>query len=109
MSKPKYMDDYNYHDWSQFMVRSPKQRPIGAHFAAVLFETRNEWTPPYDRYDEPTGSSSTIEYVSYFAFPDKQTLSEWVSRAAKNKMQFFCFEVKKIGSVEVKVNVDIEV
>ncbi len=25
----KYMNDYNYHDWSKFMVRSIKEKPSG--------------------------------------------------------------------------------
>lgn len=105
----RLMDDYNYHDWSEFMVRSPKDAPKKAHFAAVLFETRNEWTPPYDRFDDAGGTSSTIEYVQYFAFPDKELLSAWILRATKDKKKFFFFEVKKLGEVELKVNVDVEV
>lgn len=107
MRNGKYMDDYNYHDWSQFMVRTPKERPTGPHFAAVLFGTRTEWTPAYDRND--TASSCSVSEITYFAFPDKATLSEWVLRASKEKKEFFFFEVKKVGEAELKVNVDVEV
>ena len=107
MTPRKYMDDYNYHDWSRFMVREPKQRPTGPHFAAVLFETRTEYTPSYDQ-DDP-GSSCSVPDIHYFAFPDRETLQKWVLRAAKDKKQFFCFEVKRLASVELKVNVELEV
>ena len=107
MRNGKYMDDYNYHDWSKFMVRTPKEKPTGPHFAAVLFDTRTEWTPAYDRHD--TDSSSTVPDIHYFAFPDQETLREWVLRAAKDKKQFFFFEVKKLGEAELKVSVDLGV
>lgn len=103
------MDNYNYHDWTKFMVRTSKEKPTGSHFAAVLFETKSEWTPPYDHHDNPGGSSSTVPTVTYFAFPDKETLGEWVLRAAKDKKEFFFFEVKKVGQAELKVNIDVSV
>lgn len=34
----KYLDDYNYHDWSKFMVQQPSEKPKGPHFAGVLFD-----------------------------------------------------------------------
>jgi len=107
MRNGKYMDDYNYHDWSQFMVRQPKDKPKGPHFAAVLFDSRTEYTPPYDRDD--TGSSCEVPVINYFAFPDQATLKEWVLRAAKDKKQFFFFEVKKVGQAELKIDVDLGV
>ena len=99
----KYMDDYNYHDWAKFMVTRPDQRPVGAHFAAVMFETRQE----YDRDD--TGSSYTVPAIVYFAFPDQETLSEWTLRAMKDKKKFFFFKVEKLGNAELKVDVDVEI
>ena len=73
MRNGKYMNDYNYHDWSKFMVRTPKERPLGPHFAAVLFGTRTEWTPAYDLNDSE--SSCSVPEITYFAFPDKATLT----------------------------------
>lgn len=107
MRSDKYMDNYNYHDWSKFMVRTPKERPTGPHFAAVLFGTRIEWMPAYDEHD--SDSTYSVPEITYFAFPDKETLSEWVLRAAKDKKEFFFFEVKKVGEVELKVSVDVGV
>ena len=94
MSEKKYMDDYNYHDWSKFMVREVKDKPKGPHFAAVLF----------DSHYEHSGYETN---VVYFAFPDQTTLSEWVLRAAKDKKHFFFFEVKKLGNAELKIDVDL--
>lgn len=101
------MMDYNHYDWLKFAVCSPEKQPTSPHFAAVLFEKRDDWTPPYDQHDPREGTVSTFKYVTYFAFLDKQTLDAWVSCAIKNKMKFFCFEVKKVGLVEVNVGVDV--
>lgn len=103
----KYLDDYNYHDWAKFMVQDVKNKPVGPHFAAVLFGTRTEHIPAYDRDDSPT--SSTVSEITYFAFPDKETLSEWVLRASKENKNFFFFEVKKLGQAQLNVNVDLGV
>ena len=103
----KYSNDYDHYDWAKFIVKSTKDRPIKPHFAAVLFGTRNEFTPAYDKYD--TDRSVTVPDITYFAFPDQATLSEWIVRASKDKKEFFFFEVKRIGSVELKVHVDLDV
>lgn len=100
MKKP-YMDDYNYHDWSKFMVHEPKQKPVGPHFAGVLFDSHRECSG----YDGD--SSYSVPNTVYFAFPDQDTLKEWVLRAAKAGKQFFFFEVKKLGNAELKVDVDL--
>ncbi len=97
----KYMDNYNYHDWSKFMVREPNDKPKSPHFAAVMFDSHSE----HSGYEGE--SSYQVPNVVYFAFPDKETLKEWVLRAAKDKKQFFFFEVKKIGEAELKVDVDV--
>jgi hypothetical protein len=101
----KYMDDYNYHDWTQFMVDRPEKKPKGPHFAAVLFDTRTEWMPAYDSHD--SDSSSTVPDIHYFAFPDKETLGEWVLRAARDKKNFFFFEVRQLGNAQLQVSVDL--
>lgn len=104
--KKKFLDNYNYHDWSGFMVKKPEQAPKGPHFAAVLFEKEHvRETDPYNG----SNSDRHIDMTTYFAFPDKETLTQWVLRAAKAEKAFFCFEVKKIGGVQIKVNVDVEV
>lgn len=105
MRNGKYMDDYNYHDWTKFMVGKPSEKPTGPHFAAVLFGTRREYTPAYGRDD--SGSSHDVPDITYFAFPDQETLKEWVLRAVKDKKQFFFFEVKKLGNAELKIDVDL--
>lgn len=102
----KYQDDYNYHDWSSFMVRESKEQPKGPHFGAVMFGTRNEYTPAYDFHD--SGSSHSVPEITYFAFPDKETLREWALRALKDKKKFFFFEVKKIGDAQLNVSVDLD-
>jgi len=107
MRNGKYMDDYNYHDWTQYMVQKPEQKPKGPHFAAVLFGKRREHQPAYDEHD--TASSYEVDDITYFAFPDQETLKEWVLRASKDSKQFFFFEVKKLGEAQLKVNVDLGV
>lgn len=101
-----YMDDYDSHDWADFMVREAKDKPKGPHFAAVLFETRSEWTPGYSASDG--GSSSTVPSIVYFAFPDKETLGEWLLRASKESKRFFFFEVTKLGQAQLKVDLDLK-
>jgi hypothetical protein len=103
MRNGKYMDDYNYHDWSQYMVVKPEQKPTGPHFAGVLFDSHHE----HSGYEGD--SSYAVPNVVYFAFPDQATLKEWVLRAAKDKKQFFFFEVKKLGNAELKIDVDLGV
>ncbi len=103
MAEKKYMDDYNYHDWSSFMVREPKDKPKGPHFAGVLFDSHRE----HSGYAEE--SSYQVPNVVYFAFPDQDTLKEWALRAAKDKKQFFCFEVKRLGNVALVLDVDLSV
>jgi hypothetical protein len=102
----KYMDDYNYHDWSKFMVREPKDKPTKPHFAGVLFDKHYE-SSGYDTRDSNYGSYA-VPNVIYFAFPDQETLKQWALRASKDKKEFFCFEVKKLATVELVVNVDLE-
>jgi len=102
----KYMDNYNYHDWSKFMVSKPSEKPTGPHFAAVLFEKETRY-----EHDHYSGNGSSVSYdkITYFAFPDKETLGEWIIRATKDKKDFFFFEVKKLGEATVKVEVDLGV
>lgn len=102
-SSDGFMADYNFFDWSKFMVREPKDRPAGSHYAAVLFETRTEYIPPYDQRD--CGTSITSPEIHYFAFPDKKTLESWLLRATKANKNFFFFEVKKIGDVKLSVSI----
>lgn len=107
MRNGKYLDDYNYHDWTLFMVRELKEKPKGPHFAAILFDQLDYTSPGYDRDD--SSYSTSFKHVSYFAFPDQETLREWVLRAAKAKMQFFFFEVKNIGNAELRIDIDLKV
>lgn len=97
----KYMDDYNYHDWSKFMVREPKEKPSGSHFAGVLFDKHYESSGRDD-------STYSVPNVIYFAFPDQETLKQWAFRAAKDKKEFFCFEVKKLANVQLVLDIDLE-
>lgn len=99
--------EYNYHDWAQFMVVSEAQRSTTHHFAAVMFETRVEWTPAYDRHDDP--QSATVPMTTYFAFPDKDKLIKWVTAATLANKKFFFFEVKKLGVTTVKVDISTDV
>jgi len=103
MSTKKYMDDYNYHDWAKFMVEKVEDKPKGPHFASVMFDKHHE----HSGYPEDSGY--LVPNVVYFAFPDQETLKEWVLRAMKDKKQFFFFEVKKLGNSELKIDVDLGV
>jgi hypothetical protein len=103
----KYMDDYNFHDWAKFRVRKSEDKPTGPHFAAVLLDTRTELSPSYEDRPGNGYDSNTVPDVTYFAFPDQETLSEWALRASKDKKHFFCFEVKKLATVELKVSIDV--
>ena len=98
----KYMDDYNYHDWSKFMVVKPADKPTRPHFAAVMFDSH------YEHSGYEGDSNYQVPNVVYFAFPDKETLKEWVLRASKDKRNFFFFEVKSLGNAELKVDLKIE-
>lgn len=95
----EYMDDYNYHDWTKFMVSKENETPKGPHFAAVLFGTRSE-------ADSYSGNSYySVPEITYFAFPTKEVLEAWLISAIKDKKKFFFFEVKKLGEAEVAVKV----
>ena len=100
-----FLAKYNPYEWSKFLV-DPKNMPKGPHFAAVLFETETRYSPGYDERD--TGSSYSAIVTQYFAFPDKKTLESWLLRVTKEGKQFFFFEVKKLGEVELKVSVETD-
>jgi len=97
---------YNYHTWSKYMVREPKDMPKGSHYAAVLFGTRTEWTPAYDRHD--SDSSCSVPEITYFAFYSLEELETWVAEAAQDKKQFFFYHVPKLGEATIKVSVHTE-
>ena len=102
----KFMDDYNYHDWAQFMVRKVSEKPQGPHFAAVLLEKETRYeTDPY----KGDHNNFQVDVVHYFAFPARETLEAWVLRASHAKKEFFFFEVKKLGEVSLRVEVDLGV
>lgn len=97
--------DYNYHTWTKNMVREEKDKPKGPHFAAVMFDTRSEWTPGYDAGEAV--SSSTCSVIHYFAFTIKNDLETWIAEATQAKKQFFFFRVAKVGEAEIRIHVDI--
>lgn len=99
--------EYNYHTWAAYMVREPKDKPLAPHFAAVLFDTRNEWTPAYDKHN--SDSSRTVTELVYFAFPDRELLAMWVGEATAAKKNFYFFHVAKLGEAAVSVQVDVGV
>jgi hypothetical protein len=101
----QYMDDYNYHDWSKFMVREPKEKPKGPHFAGILFDKHYESS---GRDDDGSYGRYAVPSIIYFAFPDQETLKQWALRAAKDKKEFFCFEVKKLANVQLVLDIDLE-
>ena len=107
MAREKLMDDYNYHDWCDYIVKSPKEQPTEPHFAVVLFDTRTEWVPAYDSRD--TETSTTVDCITYFALPTKDLLEAMVLRLAKANRKCFFFEVKKLGSAKLNVDVDLKV
>lgn len=102
----KYLDNYNSHDWQDFVVSKPEQTPKGPHFGAVLFEKEKRYET--DHYQGGTHSRQVI-VTTYFAFPDKSTLGEWVLRATKDNKHFFFFEVKQLGTAQLKISVDLGV
>lgn len=100
-----FLENYNYHDWSKFMV-SPKNLPKDPHFAAVLFETETRYEPDY--HDRGSAVPYTTTATQYFAFPDKKTLEAWLLRATKESKKFFFFEVKRVGEVQLKVAIETD-
>jgi hypothetical protein len=100
-----YQEDYNYHDWSKFMVTNEKTAPKSRHFAVIMFDTKTEFNPPYDQHD--SGSNSTYDIIHYFAFEKKEDLCAWILRAEKTKKKYFFYEVQTLGKVELKVNIGI--
>ena len=83
------------------MVKEPKDAPVGAHFGAVLFGTRNQ-------VDSYSGNSYyTVPDISYFAFPTQKDLAQWVLEATHDKKNYFFFEVKKLGQATPKVDIDL--
>ncbi len=88
------------------MVKEAKQKPGGPHYAAVLFGTRSEYSPPYDKGD--SGYSSQVPEITYFAFLDKNDLTTWVGEASKANKEFFFFHVNKLGEMNIKVSVSTD-
>lgn len=94
---------YNYHNWSKFMVDSFEKRPTGPHYAAILFETKQEWTPPYDKDD--VGSSHSVNCLTYFCFTEEENLKTWVEEATVDNKQFIFYQVSQLGKAQINVSV----
>ena len=98
------MGGFNIRSWRAFAVLQPEQAPAGPHSAAVLFDTRTDWQPGYDKGDPDT--TMTVAEVVYFAFADKGDLARWIGEATAARRKFFFFHVAKMG--EARVSVDVE-
>jgi hypothetical protein len=91
--------EFNASNWREFEVTKAEQRPKGPHFAAVLFTSHYK--------DDGYGSSYKEEMVKYFAFTKQSDLELWVKTAQASAAQFFFFEVTKLGTLEIKVQLGI--
>lgn len=100
------MNEYNYHDWAKYMVTKPEQAPKGPHFAGILFGTRTEYTPAYDRFD----SSTTISCpeITYFCFYALEDLERWVLAVTRSGKSFFFFQVPKLGESKLRIEVHVD-
>ncbi len=97
--------EYNYHHWTKHMVRQPEDKPVDPHYAAVLFDTRTEYSPAYDSSDY--SSASTVHETHYFRFYAREELEMWVAEATRSNKKFFFFHVAKLGEATVKVDIDV--
>lgn len=93
-----------YH-FSDYLVKDAKSIPTAAHFAGVVIETKQEWNQGYS--DRGGGYYEDVTTTSYYALPTKELLSKWVTEVHQGKKNFFFFEVKQLGSLEVKVEVGV--
>jgi len=94
-----YIGQFNKSNWREFEVEKPEQAPKGQHYAAVLFGSHVR--------DDGWGGTYHQPNTTYYAFPDISTLRLWVAEAQGSSQKFFFFEVKQLGTLEVKVDVGV--
>jgi hypothetical protein len=103
------MSSFNTYHWHEFKVSKREQVPAEPHYQALVFGTRSEWSPPYDRHDDPSGSSSSVPNVDLYVFKQRKDLELFVDEAARTGASFVFYHVGSLGKATVHVEVKTEV
>lgn len=102
-------DKYKYYDWCKHEVKEQKDTPKGAHYAVIVFDTRTEYTPPYDYHDRGEYSTSRVPEISYFCFYEREDLQAYIAYITDEKKKFFFFYVPKMGEHKINISVDVDI
>lgn len=84
-----------------------EEMPTGSHFAAIIFDTKTTWTPPYDRHDSPDGTTDQECVTEHYVFTDEDDLKLFLKMAHDEKKKVVFYHVPKLGSMQVEVNVKL--
>jgi len=89
-------------------VKSLEHIPKTEHFVVLTKDVRSEYTPSYSRRD-PEGSYANVEFVRQWICLDRESLQELIEDINAKGEKFVFYHVDQLGSVEVKVNVRVDV
>jgi hypothetical protein len=102
-------NEFNTYHWRENRVIKRDDIPNVPHFQALVFGTRHEWTPPYGRHDDPSGSTSSLPTVDVYVFKARDELSLFIDEATRTGVSFVFFAVSSLGKATVNVDIDLEV
>src|SRR4051812_38116528 len=96
---------WNSYDWTKHHVDERKKLPAGKHFQVHVYETRQEYSPPYDSGDP--GTYNPVNVVTVYAMTTEEELKRFIEGATVSGMVFAFFEVQSIGKATINVNVKV--
>ena len=100
--------ELNTYHWHSHQARERNDIPNTPHYQALVFGSRNEWSPPYDRHDDQAGTTSSTPQVDVYVFKTREELNLFVTEASKTSTSFVFFAVPALGKAQVKVTVGVE-
>lgn len=96
----------DYYKWNQHRVTKKGDLPITSHMQVLVFTTRSEYSPAYDKHDSDTYTE--VPDIQLYAFTEAQLLGDFIIDATKAEVQYAFFEVKKLGTAKINVTVDVK-
>lgn len=78
-------------------------------YLVVTFQTRTDYTPPYDYHDKGEYSSDTVPDTTTYILKNKLELQKFVEEISKTDTKFIFYKIEKLGKLEVKTEVNLDV
>ena len=94
-------------------VRSPADVPQGTHFAVLIYKVRQIDIPGDERSRQAPGHgypahTEEIPSTEHWVTTDKDALAKFVYKQQQAKEQIVFFEVTRLGSLQVKVDISLK-